>query len=36
LSLVNAAGLRTAFWQSNLGAELPLLAGSGPSRPEFV
>ena len=29
MSFVNEAGLRTAFWQSDLGAELPLLAESG-------
>ncbi|MGZ8375365.1 MAG: hypothetical protein ACXW4C_10125 [Nitrospira sp.] len=29
---VNATGLRTALRRRNLGAELPLLAGSGLSR----
>ena len=33
---VNTTGLRTALWRCDLGAKLSYLAGSGPSRPEFI
>lgn len=33
---VHALGLRTALWRCDLGAELPLLAGSSLSMPEFI